>query len=136
MSTLHLKANEIRALTLYNPVNPPGARMPDRSLTDDLTHSPLQANRMTTIIRPGAPVRAMILTTAAVASLGLLLVTGLSPFTAPLSRESNAVPMAAGRAETAALPATTEIVPSPVIDPSAPFFSGTGGQSNGAWIQC
>ncbi len=89
---------------------------------------------MTTMIRPGAPVRAMILTAAAVASLGLLSVAG-SLFTAPLSRHSSAVPMAVDRAKAAALPATTEIVPSPVIDPSAPFFSGTGDQSNGEWIR-
>ena len=88
---------------------------------------------MSTMIRPGAPVRAMILTTAAVASLGLLLATGLFPFTAPLSRDTNAAPMAASPATAVALPATTPIVPSAVIDPSAPFFSGSGDQSNGAW---
>jgi hypothetical protein len=104
-------------------------------LKDDLTRSPRQANRMTTMTRPAARVWAMILTTATVTALGLLLGVGLSPFTAVLPRDSNAVPVDGGRAEAAALPATMEIVPSPVIDPSASLFSGTGDQSNGAWIR-
>jgi len=73
------------------------------------------------------------LTTAAVASLGLILVAGFFLFTAPVTRDSNAAPMAASPTTAAALPATTPIVPSPVIDPSAPLFSGTGDQSNGGW---
>ena len=86
---------------------------------------------MTTRISPRGD--ATRLTTAAVASLGLILVAGFFLVIAPLTRDSNAAPMASSPATAAALPATTPIVPSPVIDTSAPFFSGTGDQSNGVW---
>jgi len=63
-----------------------------------------------------------------------VFVAGLPATTERHSHDSGQVPKDIARASAAIAPlAPVDIVPTPVIDPRAEFFIGTGDGSNGAW---
>ena len=80
-------------------------------------------------------VRAAVAACVVVAGLGLLA-AGMSRSLVSRSDDNSPVAMDTGRGGAAVAPAaTTEIVPSSVIDARAAFFVGTGDGANGSWIQ-
>jgi hypothetical protein len=83
----------------------------------------------------GSPLLPVLASTAA-AVLALLAAAHISSPASSAAHDGSQIAVATGPASAAgAPPATTAIVPAPVIDPRAEMFVGTGDGSAGTWVR-